>query len=125
MEERAKSTDRRVPQHRVPSVPVKTIDPRVARVAIDEWLGRTALETVQSIEVTNHYSKQEKMMMRCCLCNKAILKQPNGWSKGHNAEPVTTGRCCADCAFDVVLPARMRQFGQNQTQTGDNSNDKN
>tara|TARA_R100000458_G_C8229191_1_gene211398 strand:+ start:221 stop:421 length:201 start_codon:yes stop_codon:yes gene_type:complete len=29
------------------------------------------------------------------------------WSEGHNAQPVTNGRCCDDCNDQVVIPVRI------------------
>ena len=29
------------------------------------------------------------------------------WSQGHNAEPVTDGRCCDLCNHAVVIPVRL------------------
>lgn len=45
--------------------------------------------------------------MKCCICKKEIDVQPHGWAKGHNAEPVMTGRCCTSCNDTVVIPTRI------------------
>ena len=29
------------------------------------------------------------------------------WLRGHNAEPINSGRCCSDCNSTVVIPARL------------------
>ena len=47
----------------------------------------------------------------CAICNNPIGPDANGWDGGHNAEPVTSGRCCEPCNRDIVIPARMRQHG--------------
>ena len=52
------------------------------------------------------------MRKECVICKGAIeaQKAPNGkifWSDGHNAEPVAEGRCCRDCNYSVVIPARL------------------
>ena len=45
--------------------------------------------------------------MECVICKNEIEMQPNGWSEGHNAEPIKDGRCCDECNYTVVLPSRM------------------
>lgn len=49
--------------------------------------------------------------MKCSLCNGPIEVTSTGWSKGNDAWPVVDGRCCNDCNFMVVIPARIREFG--------------
>ena len=52
----------------------------------------------------------------CCICNRNIdaMVDPNTgkevWTEGHNAEPVTDGRCCSDCNNQVVVPVRMMKL---------------
>ena len=51
--------------------------------------------------------------MKCSICNGSIKphKKADGeiyWTKGHNAEPVTGGRCCDDCNTGVVIPRRIQ-----------------
>jgi uncharacterized protein YbdZ (MbtH family) len=48
--------------------------------------------------------------MKCSICKQEIDVQPSGWKEGHNAQPVTNGRCCTDCNWKTVVPARLRQF---------------
>tara|TARA_R110001606_G_C15133478_1_gene623668 strand:+ start:113 stop:295 length:183 start_codon:yes stop_codon:yes gene_type:complete len=55
-------------------------------------------------------TKLEKV--RCSICNGYIkpLKDEEGevaWYWGNNAEPVNSGRCCDDCNWKVVIPARL------------------
>jgi hypothetical protein len=45
----------------------------------------------------------------CCICHKEIDVRGT-WTKGHNAEPVTEGRCCTECNSNVVLPVRMMRL---------------
>ena len=51
--------------------------------------------------------------MKCCLCDHQIDVQYTAdgkvaWSQGHNAEPlITDGRCCSDCNWSKVIPARF------------------
>ncbi|MHC5033453.1 MAG: hypothetical protein ACYTFZ_00230 [Planctomycetota bacterium] len=46
--------------------------------------------------------------MKCCICNKEIPVELNGWAEGHNAEPVERGgRCCTECNSLVVIPRRI------------------
>ena len=40
--------------------------------------------------------------MKCKICNKTIF------GHGHNAQPVTNGRCCDVCQDTKVIPARMK-----------------
>lgn len=50
--------------------------------------------------------------LTCSICQKDVEPQRDAdgvvyWTQGHNAEPVNNGRCCDDCNYTVVLPARM------------------
>ena len=46
--------------------------------------------------------------MKCCICQEEIKPDMiSGYAKGHNAEPVRAGRCCAVCNYAVVVPARL------------------
>lgn len=47
--------------------------------------------------------------MKCCLCNKEIPIEPNGWSEGNNAQPLREGRCCNACNIMKVIPARLNR----------------
>lgn len=42
----------------------------------------------------------------CSICQLPIPAQ-GPWTKGNNAWPVNTGRCCHDCDENVVIPARI------------------
>jgi len=44
----------------------------------------------------------------CVLCGDEIDAQPNGWTGGHNAQPLADGQCCSSCN-GLVIMARMRQ----------------
>jgi hypothetical protein len=47
--------------------------------------------------------------MICSICNEEI--QANGdWVLGNNAEPINEGRCCDDCNWRVVIPARLDEL---------------
>ena len=48
--------------------------------------------------------------MKCCICGKEIEIEPTGWAEGHNALPVKDGRCCSDCNYKIVIPARLDQM---------------
>ena len=51
--------------------------------------------------------------MKCSICEKEIDEQQLGktiWKEGHNAEPVTNGRCCTKCNNEVVIPARIKNI---------------
>ena len=52
----------------------------------------------------------------CCICSGLIKPLMSNdrppeviWDKGHNAEPVETGRCCDKCNTDVIM-ARIEKF---------------
>ena len=49
--------------------------------------------------------------MECVICKQDITADPNGWDGGCNAEPVASGQCCYVCDNNIVLPARLAQFG--------------
>lgn len=42
----------------------------------------------------------------CCICGKKIEINGN-WIDDNNAEPVKKGRCCNNCNFKYVIPARL------------------
>jgi len=44
---------------------------------------------------------------KCCLCGHPIAVEANGWSDGHNAAPVSEGRCCETCNYGLVVPTRL------------------
>jgi|TARA_R110002110_G_scaffold24086_1_gene90679 hypothetical protein len=44
----------------------------------------------------------------CTICNNPIATDSDGWAGGHNAEPITSGKCCEPCNRDMVTPARMQ-----------------
>jgi transcriptional regulator NrdR family protein len=44
--------------------------------------------------------------MKCVICTLQIDKVGD-WTKGHNAEPVKTGRCCSRCNDMKVIPMRL------------------
>lgn len=46
--------------------------------------------------------------MNCVICKAEIKTDIYGWSKGHNAEPVSKGRCCSHCNEAFVIPLRLR-----------------
>jgi hypothetical protein len=56
-------------------------------------------------------------MKKCSICNNEIDKQyllKDGsadatvyWEDGHNAQPINNGRCCTDCNYSAVIPARL------------------
>ena len=48
--------------------------------------------------------------MKCSICKEEIKPDPNGWSGGHNAEPVNNGRCCGVCNDIIVISARLTEF---------------
>jgi hypothetical protein len=49
----------------------------------------------------------DKQVKLCSICSQPITEQLNGWTDGHNAQPVNDGRCCQDCNDSVVIPIRI------------------
>ena len=45
--------------------------------------------------------------MKCSICTNEIDVQSNGWEEGHNALPLSNGRCCTLCNDTEVIPMRM------------------
>lgn len=50
-----------------------------------------------------------KKLLKCCICNKEIVPDENDWDRGNNALPVKDGRCCDECNWSVVIPARLKK----------------
>ena len=52
--------------------------------------------------------------MKCSICKEEIEKKyHNGevyWDSGHNAQPVTNGRCCDKCNSNIVIPVRIQGY---------------
>ena len=54
--------------------------------------------------------------MDCSICDGLIDDHRSPvtgeiyWTQGHNADPVTDGRCCTSCNESVVLPARIQHM---------------
>mgnify|MGYP003644677033 FL=1 len=45
--------------------------------------------------------------MKCSICTSEIDVQANGYEGGHNAFPLSNGRCCTKCNDTEVIPMRM------------------
>ena len=45
--------------------------------------------------------------MKCSICTSEIDVQANGYEGGHNAFPLSSGRCCTKCNDTEVIPMRM------------------
>jgi hypothetical protein len=45
--------------------------------------------------------------MKCSICTSEIDIQANGYEGGHNAFPLSNGRCCTKCNDTEVVPMRM------------------
>ena len=45
--------------------------------------------------------------MKCSICTSEIDVQANGYKGGHNAFPLSNGRCCTKCNDTEVVPMRM------------------
>jgi len=49
--------------------------------------------------------------VKCSICKEKISTDISGkWDGGHNAQPITDGRCCDVCNDTIVVPARVMQF---------------
>ena len=46
-----------------------------------------------------------KKLKDCDICGEPIYPELSGWTEGHNADPVTEGRCCEVCNNTKVIPA--------------------
>ena len=44
-------------------------------------------------------------MIECAICGDTI--KGDGLGVGHNPEPVSDGRCCSECNYELVVPARL------------------
>lgn len=55
------------------------------------------------------------MNLICTICERPIEEDPPGWAYGHNAQPVNAGRCCSDCNYMFVIPARVQQLRDGPT----------
>lgn len=49
--------------------------------------------------------------MKCSICEEIITTDPYGWEGGCNAQPINNGTCCYQCDINVVLPARLSEYG--------------
>jgi hypothetical protein len=47
--------------------------------------------------------------MICSICDDVIEDE-----FGNNAEPINSGRCCDDCNWSLVIPARVGQLDSNE-----------
>ena len=45
--------------------------------------------------------------MKCDICTGEIDVQANGYEGGHNAFPISNGRCCTKCNDTEVIPMRI------------------
>lgn len=52
----------------------------------------------------------------CSLCDGKIELQRDpstgevSWKEGHNADPLSEGRCCDTCNITKVIPARIKNI---------------
>ena len=53
---------------------------------------------------------KEAELLKCSICEGDIAHE-NGWTKGHSAEPINSGRCCSTCNFTVVIERRLSDAG--------------
>ena len=63
---------------------------------------------------------KEPTQLDCSLCDGKIELQRNPmtgeiyWSEGHNAQPLSDGRCCSACNTTKVIPARIQSIIQHR-----------
>ena len=56
----------------------------------------------------------------CSICGGEIDVHANPftgvvyWSEGHNAQPITDGRCCDECNTNIVIPIRILGRGEEE-----------
>ena len=51
--------------------------------------------------------------MKCSICNNKIDGRIfHDTAYGHNAQPINNGRCCWNCNYEYVIPARLKQLKQ-------------
>jgi len=56
--------------------------------------------------------------MECCICHQEIEVKVGGWNQGNNAEPVViNGRCCDECNWNVVIPARIYDIKRSESES--------
>ena len=59
-------------------------------------------------------------MKACSICGDEIEAHVNPitgevfWTDGHNAYPITDGRCCDVCNANIVIPTRILGRGEQQ-----------
>ena len=49
---------------------------------------------------------KRKKVLKCSICGDIIKPNWIGWEYGNNAQPINNGRCCDDCNYAHVIPAR-------------------
>jgi hypothetical protein len=49
---------------------------------------------------------KSKKLPVCSICQKPFAEY------GNNAQPVNNGRCCNECNWHVVIPARLTNMGK-------------
>ena len=57
----------------------------------------------------------------CEICQSTIGVNSYGWANGHNAYPITEGRCCSPCNTEIVIPARLLNSGYSPKQISEMS----
>ena len=65
------------------------------------------------------------MIMNCSICDNEIDFQYHPetgevmWREGHNAQPLTNGRCFTECNETKVIPTRIAMFFQRPAKVED------
>jgi len=47
--------------------------------------------------------------MECSIC-KGEIEVKGNWTQGNNAQPINDGRCCDNCNYTIVIPARFNRL---------------
>ena len=58
-------------------------------------------------DFVEHCSCKQCEQRFCCICGEL---NDGPFSMDHNAHPVIIGRCCGVCNETIVIPARLKQF---------------
>lgn len=49
---------------------------------------------------------KKKKVLKCSICGNIIKPNYFGWEDGNSAQSINNGRCCDDCNYMYVIPAR-------------------
>lgn len=58
-----------------------------------------------------HERMKMAKIQKCSICGWPLYAGAK-WQYGHNAEPVNGGRCCDECNYAVLVPARLQEMAE-------------